>query len=1096
MRLILCLSLALVAGAAAARDLPQWRLSAEHEAKRAAPAHLADYARLPPGSVMRLQAGPAEKHGAAPSIELPGGVRHRLTDLRRIPHGNGDVSFVAALQGAGQGAQVLMTVGEDASFGSWRTPQGAFRFESWGDQGWLVDLSHPGIRLEAADEGALWDAPLPELPDAGREKNGPVVIDVLFLYSDGFAARYPGSATQTRINHIQALGNQILANSGLDLTTRLAGAQRTTYPDSDGPNQDALLRMRDALAGLATTVPDFANLRADRDALGADVVSFLRPHDVETRGNCGIALFPSGDPSRAVHVVSDGFSSWSLCGDDVFTHELGHNLAAEHQNGANSPNAGFGTAHVVPGRFHTLMGSFGTGHPDRLRRLERFSNPDQLCGGRPCGVAGVSDNARRIRELQGLVANYRAPAPGAPPAALPVATDPDVDGDGVPESQDAFPFDPAHAADLDGDGVPDGLDAFAGNPAESADSDGDGIGNNADSDDDNDGVPDPLDAFPTDPSEQTDSDGDRVGDSADAFPADRTEWLDSDGDTVGDNADGDTDGDGVPDLQDAATLAASDLLVVSAGTDRVLRFEADSGHFAGVEIAESHEPQALGPQSGLAWNVTQKRLYALLASEVRRYDRASRQRIDRFIRGNRDGVNPGFPAGFPVGLSLASDGTVLISEEGTRTPLRFDAVTAAERPGGVFGTAGLFASPPRAAALDAAARVWFIERNSQMHEIDATTGQRLRAFRPRNDGAMVSRDPTALTVGPDGRTLFLADAASHAVYRINPDVPDPVLPFVAPGAGGLSYPAGLAFGPDGHLYVSSAGNDRILRYDGASGAFIDVFSRAPDGVLRQPRALLFVPKVADRFPRDPARRFAPVAGGWYNPARSGHGFDIQRSGSGLAVVWYTYRTDGRPTWYLAVAPLQGDTWSADLLQFRWQDGAAVPEVVGSAELVFEDERRASFAWSLPEGEGSEPIQTLALGTSAESQFPTAAWYRPAESGWGLSLTRQGAVTFAMAFVYDAEGEPVWFGGPALDQAEPDAFDMLWFDGPDRCPSCTGPANATPTPGGSLRFAPLSLDRGTLQADLDGGGVRWQRPAAEFRRLTDTPTGMNGDPLPE
>ncbi len=48
------------------------------------------------------------------------------------------------------------------------------------------------------------------------------------------------------------------------------------------------------------------------------------------------------------------------------------------------------------------------------------------------------------------------------------ATDPDSDGDGVPDSKDAFPND----------------------PGETTDTDGDGIGNNADLDDDNDSMPD------------------------------------------------------------------------------------------------------------------------------------------------------------------------------------------------------------------------------------------------------------------------------------------------------------------------------------------------------------------------------------------------------------------------------------------------------------------------------------------------------------------------------------------------------------------------------------------------------------------------------
>ncbi len=32
------------------------------------------------------------------------------------------------------------------------------------------------------------------------------------------------------------------------------------------------------------------------------------------------------------------------------------------------------------------------------------------------------------------------------------------------------------------------------------------------------------------------------------------------------------------------------------------------------------------------------------------------------------------------------------------------------------------------------------------------------------------------------------------------------------------------FGPDGHLYVNSEHTNNVLRYDGATGAFIDVFA--------------------------------------------------------------------------------------------------------------------------------------------------------------------------------------------------------------------------------------------------------------------------------
>ena len=135
--------------------------------------------------------------------------------------------------------------------------------------------------------------------------------------------------------------------------------------------------------------------------------------------------------------------------------------------------------------------------------------------------------------------------------------DNDDDGDGIPDVEDAHPYDTdndgmdnRHDPDDDNDGVPDvddGLPLVAG---ESVDTDGDGIGNNADTDDDNDGVPDTEDALPLDDRDSVDTDGDGVGDTIDAFPNDAAETADFDGDGVGDNADTDDDNDGVADVDD------------------------------------------------------------------------------------------------------------------------------------------------------------------------------------------------------------------------------------------------------------------------------------------------------------------------------------------------------------------------------------------------------------------------------------------------------------------------------------------------------------------------------------------------------------------
>ena len=101
----------------------------------------------------------------------------------------------------------------------------------------------------------------------------------------------------------------------------------------------------------------------------------------------------------------------------------------------------------------------------------------------------------------------------------------DTDGDGTPDYLDD---------DDDGDGVLDSEDAFPKDSSESVDTDGDGTGNNSDDDDDNDGVSDDSDVFPNDRTESADTDSDGVGDNSDAFPDNPLYTADSDSDGMPD----------------------------------------------------------------------------------------------------------------------------------------------------------------------------------------------------------------------------------------------------------------------------------------------------------------------------------------------------------------------------------------------------------------------------------------------------------------------------------------------------------------------------------------------------------------------------------
>jgi DNA-binding beta-propeller fold protein YncE len=101
-------------------------------------------------------------------------------------------------------------------------------------------------------------------------------------------------------------------------------------------------------------------------------------------------------------------------------------------------------------------------------------------------------------------------------------------------------------------------------------------------------------------------------------------------------------------------------------------------------------------------------------------------------------------------------------------------------------------------------------------EHDAVSGALLRSF-----GSVCNFLPIDVAYGPDGRG-YVACSGDDSVSRIDLTTGQSLGPFVLAGSGGLFSPRSLAFGPDQDLYVSSATGE-VLRYDGATGAFLGVF---------------------------------------------------------------------------------------------------------------------------------------------------------------------------------------------------------------------------------------------------------------------------------
>lgn len=99
--------------------------------------------------------------------------------------------------------------------------------------------------------------------------------------------------------------------------------------------------------------------------------------------------------------------------------------------------------------------------------------------------------------------------------------------------------------------------------------------------------------------------------------------------------------------------------------------------------------------------------------------------------------------------------------------------------------------------------------------------------------------PISELAAQESGDLYVANLSGNNVTVFDRATGKAVGDFVRAGEGGLSAPTGLAFGPDGSLYVSSSGSAQILRFGGPSGRFAGVFV-AHEG-LAKPFALIFGP---------------------------------------------------------------------------------------------------------------------------------------------------------------------------------------------------------------------------------------------------------------
>jgi streptogramin lyase len=210
----------------------------------------------------------------------------------------------------------------------------------------------------------------------------------------------------------------------------------------------------------------------------------------------------------------------------------------------------------------------------------------------------------------------------------------------------------------------------------------------------------------------------------------------------------------------------------------------------------------------------------------------------------------------PAGVTIGPDGNLYVSSVGNNSVKRFDGTTGAflstfvlSASGGLSVPDGLVFGPGTSPNLYVSS-----SRSNTVNVYIGASGAFITNCISLTNSVLNGglTNPAGLVFGVDGN-LYVCSRGDNTVKRYQPATPiySPtpgtntslafVANFVTAGSGGLANPAGLAFGPDGSLYVSSTGDNTVKRYNGATGAFLGNFVAAGSGGLGSPAGLVFGP---------------------------------------------------------------------------------------------------------------------------------------------------------------------------------------------------------------------------------------------------------------
>lgn len=336
---------------------------------------------------------------------------------------SGGTTLIAQLDGVELGTAVI-TVESGRTFATFSYAGGQLQLSPQADGSHLLIEAGPdSFPPEAAPRRVFGGIPKASVPFDGQALDVPQdsgrVIDVMILWTPQ-ARTAAGSLAniQARVQAGIDEANATYLNSGIAQRLRLVHSAEVVYTERTGncPDAQSTNKFDCALEDLTTDGDGRMDIAHDlRDQYGADLVALL----IADNALCGIAWIPDFNPNYSHAPWGFSVTGQGCIGNGSFTHELGHNMGADHDpayalpGGAQPYNHGY----VSPQQnWRTVMAYPYT--CNWCPSLFYFSNPNLSNGGVAMGTALQHNNALLLNKTAKAVANYRATAspPGPQPA--------------------------------------------------------------------------------------------------------------------------------------------------------------------------------------------------------------------------------------------------------------------------------------------------------------------------------------------------------------------------------------------------------------------------------------------------------------------------------------------------------------------------------------------------------------------------------------------------------------------------------------------------------------------------------------------------------